>query len=64
MIKIKCHHCKKKTLYENVCKCNHTFCMNCLSSFVHNCTFDYREEKKKKLNGDNPKIISQKIEVI
>jgi hypothetical protein len=64
MIKFKCHHCKKKTLYENVCKCKNTFCMNCLSSFVHNCSYDYKEEKKKQLGEDNPKILAQKIVVI
>jgi hypothetical protein len=64
MIKIKCDHCKKKTLYENVCKCKQTFCIKCISSFVHNCTFDYKQEKKNKLNDDNPKIVAHKIEVI
>lgn len=63
---MKCQNCKRKIIigYEYKCKCNMEFCQKCLPSFIHNCTFDYREHKKKILSESNVKIEKAKVEVI
>lgn len=63
---MKCQNCKKKINigYDYKCKCDKQFCQTCLPSFIHNCTFDYREHKKKILSEENIKIEKSKVEVI
>lgn len=46
----KCEKCNKNIkLMSFKCKCLKKFCIKCLSSNVHNCTFDYKQEQKKHL---------------
>ena len=63
--KPRCHLCKKKLKLLNfTCKCEHKFCSKCRYPSVHNCTFDYVAENKKKLEKENPVINFVKIESI
>ena len=62
--KQKCYHCKKKVgLIILKCKCGHIFCQSHLNAHSHNCTYDYKKEKKESLEKNNPKL-GQKIEKI
>ena len=58
---MKCYKCKKKTLIEYKCKCDNIFCLNCISSFIHHCSFDYRNEKRKLLEEQNIKVLPDKV---
>jgi hypothetical protein len=62
--KKRCANCSKKTLYFEKCKCNNEYCLNCLGFFNHNCTFDWKKDKKEYLTNKNPKIIAMKVENI
>jgi hypothetical protein len=64
LVKKKCENCLKKTLYYNTCKCQKELCLKCLSSFSHNCNFDFKQEKKDHLFKTNPQIIASKLENI
>jgi hypothetical protein len=63
---MKCQNCKRKIIigYDYKCKCEKEFCQRSLPSFEHNCTFDYKEYKKKILSEANIKIEKSKVEVI
>jgi AN1-type zinc finger protein 4 len=56
--------CKKKLLIEIDCRCGQTFCLKHRHPDSHNCTYDYKIEWKKKLEKENPVIITPKIEKI
>jgi hypothetical protein len=61
----KCIKCKAKLgLITYQCLCNHVFCKNCKHAEIHDCTYDYKEDGKRKLEQENPKIVSIKIEEI
>jgi len=61
----KCFGCKHKLkLISYDCKCEHKFCINCLTPETHNCKFNYVEEQKKKLGTQLIKVIKPKIQVI
>jgi hypothetical protein len=55
--------CRKKIKLgqQTKCKCLLFFCLSHRYSDEHNCTYDYRAEKMKKIERDNPKIIPEKI---
>ena len=57
----RCSNCRKKSLINDNCKCEKTFCFTCLPYFVHGCAFDHRQERKKFLTEQLPKIIPDKI---
>lgn len=61
---MKCKNCKKKMVLSFDCKCTKSFCINCLPSFIHACTFDYKQEKKKNLSENNVKIDKEKVILI
>ena len=61
---MKCNKCKKKIMFEYECKCKLSFCINCISCFVHGCTFDYKEEKRKQLADNNVKVLPPKVTFI
>ena len=45
--KIKCNECSKKLgMIFFTCKCGHIFCQSHLNPHSHNCTYDYKSEKK------------------
>lgn len=43
---MRCERCRKKKTLEFECKCTKKFCLECLPSYVHDCTFNYRDNKK------------------
>lgn len=57
--------CKRKlNLAESIkgkCRCEKIFCHYHRYSNEHNCTFDYKEENKIKLEKENPKIVAKKL---
>lgn len=61
---MKCLNCNKKKLFHVECKCFKKLCLNCLPYYVHNCTYDYKTEKKSILDNNNPRIEAEKIKVI
>lgn len=63
-MKTKCDQCGKKVLLINTCKCNKNFCMKHHYPEDHDCTFNFKEEQKKKLIEMNPIIKKDKIKNI
>lgn len=62
--KIKCYHCKKKVgMIILKCKCGHIFCQSHLNAHSHNCTYDYKKEKKESLEKNNPKLGQKMIKI-
>ena len=62
--KLKCYHCNKKVgLIILKCKCGHIFCPSHLNAHSHNCTYDYKKEKKESLEKNNPKIVRKIIKI-
>jgi AN1-type zinc finger protein 5/6 len=62
--KIKCHYCNKKVgLIVIKCKCGHIFCQSHLNAHSHNCTYDYKKEKKESLEKNNPKLGLKMIKI-
>ena len=58
--KQKCYHCNAKLkMIVFTCKCNHIFCPKHLGAHSHNCTYDYKNEKKKQIEENNPKLESK-----
>lgn len=47
---MKCERCNKRKVLEFTCKCTKKLCLECLPSYVHECAFDYKENKKEELN--------------
>ena len=46
----KCKFCKKKlTLVQSSikCRCGNSYCRNCLHPENHNCSYNYKNDKKK-----------------
>jgi hypothetical protein len=39
-------------------------CIQCRYPDNHNCTFDFKNENKKKLEKDNPLVVGEKIQKI
>ena len=58
---MRCSKCNKKIIMNYECKCKQNFCLNCLPFYIHNCTYDYKKEKKDMLQENNPKIIAIKV---
>ena len=58
--KQKCYECKVKLkMIVFTCKCNHIFCQKHLGAHSHNCVYDYKNEKKKQIEENNPKLESR-----
>ena len=57
----KCSKCTKYTIICIKCKCEKNFCIKCKLPEIHNCNFDYKNNGKRKISEDNPKIINKKI---
>lgn len=58
---MRCSKCNKRIIMNYECKCKQNFCLNCLPFYTHNCTYDYKKEKKDMLQENNPKIIAIKV---
>lgn len=57
-----CNHKLKLMSYD--CKCEHKFCINCLTPEIHKCKFNYIEEQKNKLKNELIRVIKPKIQII
>ena len=68
--KKKCYYCNKKLklLDEYICKCKNYFCAKHRLCHMHNCQFikkvEYKQNCKKIIKEENPKIKGKKIEKI
>lgn len=61
----RCWTCNRKIgLLGFQCKCEFYFCAEHRMSDRHECTFDFKEQGKKKLIKDNPTIAPSKMESI
>ena len=63
----RCDHdqCNKKLgLHAFPCRCEKFFCAKHMSSFEHNCTFDYKAMAAKEIEEKNPKVEGEKIKKI
>jgi hypothetical protein len=60
--KPRCFKCNKKLgMYDIRCRCDKAFCALHLSSFDHNCTFDYKGTYETELIKNNPQIVADKL---
>tara|TARA_B100001093_G_scaffold317163_1_gene302561 strand:+ start:1344 stop:1571 length:228 start_codon:yes stop_codon:yes gene_type:complete len=55
---------KKLTILDVPCKCKLIFCKNHKFFTNHNCSYDYKNDYKKLLIKNNPKVVCKSIEVI
>ena len=62
--RMKCTQCNKKLLIEYSCKCKKVLCITHLYSDMHNCTFDYKSDEKKRLEYTMELIVAPKIKKI
>merc|ERR1712241_563984 len=61
----RCALCKKKVgLTGFTCRCGGLFCGIHRYSDKHDCNFDYKAMRKKKISKSNPVIVAQKINKI
>lgn len=61
--KLRCFHCNKKLgiIMIMKCHCNQYFCSAHRYKEVHNCSYNYKLEGKKKLERENPLCVTQKL---
>ena len=66
IIKKRCHKCNKrlKLLEENLCKCNKLFCPKHRLCHNHDCIYDKKEDNKKIIEKNNPKVECKKVQKI
>lgn len=58
----KCPCCNKKLgLISFTCRCGGNFCAEHRYDTAHNCDYDFKEEQKRKLSLDMPKVIGEKL---
>lgn len=62
----RCALCRKKLRIGCVieCKCGDIFCPKHAIKTMHNCTYDYKKEERKKLEKTLPLIQQNKLEYI
>jgi len=60
----KCFLCKRKTYLLVKCRCEGTFCVSHRDPEDHKCGFDFKKYGKDEVEKKNPKIKSQKLEVL
>ena len=62
-IKSRCGECNTKVNITNSieCKCGKLLCMTHRHFNSHSCSIDYKENDKKILEKNNPKIVAEKI---
>ena len=62
---MRCFKCSKKVKkfeYDlNLCKCEKNFCNDCRRYDIHNCTYNYKNDKQEILAKENPIVIRSKI---
>lgn len=60
----KCLFCKRKTHLIVKCRCEGAFCIAHRDPDDHKCGFDFKEHGKEEIQKNNPKIKSQKVELL
>lgn len=62
-VKKRCAFCNKKlkSLGTWKCQCDNTYCTKCRMPEKHNCTFDFAQSQKKKLETQLVKVECDKI---
>lgn len=61
--KKRCFKCNKKlSLVPFNCKCENFYCSKCRMPEDHECTFNWKQDYKEKLEKENPKIEAKKLE--
>lgn len=60
----RCFLCKKKQILLLDCHCKRMFCLTHRMPEDHYCSYDYKENGKSNIDKLNPKITSQKMEMI
>jgi hypothetical protein len=61
MVSKRCSNCKRKILIHILCKCEKEFCIECRFPELHSCGFDYKGDFQKKLEKENPIVVSEKL---
>ena len=62
--KQKCYQCKcKLKMIILTCKCDHIFCQRHLGAHSHNCPYDYKGERKKVIEQNNPKLGDKMVKI-
>lgn len=58
-----CHLCKKrlKLASDYLCRCGNVFCVVHRFYDQHSCTYDYKNEEKKRLEKENPRVVKEKM---
>lgn len=61
--KLRCYHCNKKLgiIMIMKCHCNQYFCSAHRYKEMHNCSYDFKENGRKKLERENPLVCTQKL---
>jgi hypothetical protein len=55
--RMRCHLCNKKLkMIHFTCKCEYNFCINHHNPHTHNCLYDYKKEREKEIEKNNPKL--------
>ena len=56
----RCNHCNKKLkMISFTCKCGLKYCVSHQNPHSHNCSYDYKSEKCKIIEKNNPKLGSK-----
>ena len=60
---MKCFKCSKKVrkFDFNQCKCEKNFCNDCRPYYNHNCSYNYKNDKKEILTEQNPVVIKPQV---
>lgn len=58
----RCTKCNKKSWVLHDCKCGDKYCLNHRYPESHNCTYNYKEQARKKLAYQLDKVVVDKIE--
>lgn len=61
--KLRCYQCNKKLgiIMIMKCHCNQYFCSAHRYMEMHNCSYDFKENGRKKLERENPLVCTQKL---
>ena len=62
--KNKCYLCKKKLkMIYFTCKCKHHFCIIHQNPHTHSCLYNYKKEKEKEIEKNNPKLETKLVKI-
>jgi hypothetical protein len=62
--RMRCHLCNKKLkMISFTCKCEYNFCINHHNPHTHNCLYDYKKEREKEIEKNNPKLETKLVKI-